>query len=89
MAKQLNIRSDEAYRLAHAIAEDLDQPLAEVIVQALREYGAKLPKRDEMTPVQRADFERFRALAREAAKHKQPGATSDHSDMYDEFGLPI
>jgi hypothetical protein len=31
----------------------------------------------------------LRALAREGAKHKKPGATSDHSDMYDEFGLPI
>ena len=41
-----------------------------------------------MTPARRADFEKFRALAQQAAKHKKPGATSDHSDFYDEFGLP-
>jgi hypothetical protein len=28
-------------------------------------------------------------LVREFQKHKLPGATSDHSDMYDENGLPI
>jgi len=29
------------------------------------------------------------ALVREFQKYKLPGATSDHSDMYDENGLPI
>jgi hypothetical protein len=88
MAKQLSIRSDEAYRLAHVIAEEIGKPLVQIVEEALRDYGSKLPKRDGMTPVQRADFEALRALSREAAKHKLPGATSDHSDMYDEFGLP-
>lgn len=88
MTKQLNIRSDEAYRLAHIISEETDQPVVQVIVAALRDYGAKLPKRARMTPAQRAEAEALRALARESAKHKLPGATSDHSDMYDEFGLP-
>lgn len=89
MTKQLNVRSDEAYRLAHVIAEEAGAPIADVIVAALRDYGAKLPKRENMTPAQRATYEELRALSREAARHKKPGATSDHSDMYDEFGLPI
>ena len=88
MTKQLSIRSEEAYRLAHVIADELGKPLVQVVEDALREYGSKLPQRDGMTPAQRADFEALRALSREAAKHKLPGATSDHSDMYDEFGLP-
>ncbi len=89
MAKQLNIRSDEAHRLAHIIAERLERPVVEVVVEALKEYGAKIPPLDEMTPAQRAEFDALRELAREAAKHKRPGATSDHSDLYDENGLPI
>ncbi len=89
MAKQLSVRSDEAYRLAHAIAETVERPVVEVVVAALREYGSKLPAEDGFTPAQRATYEALRALSRESAKHKLPGATSDHSDMYDEFGLPI
>ena len=88
MTKQLSVRSEEAYRLAHIIADELGKPLVQVVEEALRHYGSKLPPRDGMTPAQRADYEALRALAREAAKHKLPGATSDHSDMYDEFGLP-
>jgi antitoxin VapB len=89
MTKQLNIRNDEVYRLAHTIAEETGQPISQIVETALRDYASKLPCRDGMTPAQRATYETLRALARETAKHKKPGATSDHSDMYDEFGLPI
>jgi hypothetical protein len=88
MPKQLSIRSDEAYELARRIAASVKRPMAQVVVEALRDYGSKLPMEDGMTPAQRATYEALRALSREAAKHKKPGATSDHSDMYDEFGLP-
>lgn len=89
MTKQLNVRNDEAYQLAHNIADHLGKPVAEAVLTALRDYGSRLPKVDDLTPTQRAEYEALRALAREASKHKVPGATSDHSDMYDEFGLPI
>lgn len=88
MTKQLNVRNDEAYNLAHKIADSLNKPVGETVLIALRDYGSRLPKVDDMTPTQRAEYEALRALARETAKHKKPGATSDHSDMYDEFGLP-
>lgn len=88
MTKQLSVRSEEAYRLAHVIAGELGRPVVQVVEEALRAYGSKLPSREGMNPAQRADYEALRALAREAARHKLPGATSDHSDMYDEFGLP-
>jgi antitoxin VapB len=87
MTKQLNIRSDEAHRLAHLIPERLDKPVVDVVLQALREFGSKLPSLDDLTPTQRAEYEAFRELARKAAKHKLPGATLDHSDLYDEYGL--
>jgi len=88
LTKQLSVRSEEAYRLAHVLAEELGKPVVKVVEDALRDYGSRSPRRDGMTPAQRADYEALRALAREAARHKLPGATSDHSDMYDEFGLP-
>jgi hypothetical protein len=81
MPKQLNIRSDEAHRLAHLITEQIDRPVVDVVVEALREFGSRLPPLDDMTPTQRAEYEALRELAREASKHKKPGATSDHSDV--------
>ena len=47
-----------------------------------------LPEVSELSMKQRAAYERLRALSSEAAAHKVPGATSDHEDMYDDFGLP-
>ena len=88
MTKQLSVRSEDAYRLAHIIADQLGRPVVQVLEEALREYGSKLPSRDGMNPVQKAAYEALRALAQEAAQRKLPGATSDHCDMYDEFGLP-
>lgn len=88
MARQLNIRDDEAYRLAHTIAKETGAPVAKVVVNALREYGSRLPAREDLTPTQRASLDALLALSRESAKRKFPGATSDHGDMYDEFGLP-
>jgi hypothetical protein len=88
MTRQLNMRSDEAHPLAHIIADRLDKPVVDVVLQALREFGSKLPPAGDLTPTQRAEYEALRDLARRAAEHKVPGATSAHADMYDEFGLP-
>lgn len=88
MTKQLNIRSDEVYDRAHRIAARLGKPLSEAMLIVLREYESKIPEVDELTPSQRATYDMLQSLTREAAKHKLPGATSDHDDLYDEFGLP-
>lgn len=88
MTKRLDISGEEAYRLAHAIAEETGRPIAEVIVAALREHASRLPWRDGTTTLQRATYEELRALSRETAKTRKPGATSEHDDMDDEFGLP-
>jgi hypothetical protein len=90
MARQLNIRNDEAYETAHNLARRTHMTTTEVVVKALRRLNEETPVTlDDMTPEQRARYERIMAIAREGAKHKTPGATSDHSDMYDENGLPI
>jgi antitoxin VapB len=88
MTKQLNIRNDEVYARAHRIAERLGQPVSEAILTVLREYEAHLPKVDELTPSQRATYDRLRQLSKETARHKIPGATSAHEELYDDFGLP-
>jgi antitoxin VapB len=91
MTKQLNIRSDEAHRLATDLAKRLNTTTTKIVETALLEFDRKMPPGDalELTPEQRAEHEAFMAIVREFQKHKLPGATSDHSDMYDENGLPI
>ena len=54
----------------------------------LRAYQHRAPIRQELTPEQRTWLEEVFALAIESARHKPTGMTSDHSDLYDEFGLP-
>ena len=88
MTKQLNIRNDEVYLLAHRIATEMGRSVTEAMLTVLRAHRPRVPTVEELTPAQRATYERLRALAREAAKHRKPGPTSDHEDMYDDFGLP-
>lgn len=101
MTERLIVENDEASALAHELAECRGISVEEAVVSSLRsavqavrpvaraEGPLRIPTLEEMTPEQRADYESLRALAREAARYAVPGATSDHRDMYDEFGLPI
>jgi hypothetical protein len=91
MPKQLNIRSDEAHRLAAALSRRMNTSTTKVVETALRELSRNTPPAPppELTPEQEADHQAFMALVREFQKYKRRGATSDHSDMYDEAGLPI
>ena len=90
MTKQLNIRSDEAYRLAHEIADRRKVPVTEVVLQALRREAApKVPDLEELTPSQRADYDALKDASREFQSSFIPGGrllTDD--DLYDENGLP-
>jgi hypothetical protein len=91
MARQLNIRSDEAYAIAHEVAEMTGRPVGDVVLAALREYGAKVVVPGELTPKQKVDVARIRAIARRAAARRRPGVTFEEimNEMYDEKGLPI
>ena len=90
MARQLNVRSDEAYDLAHQLARRLGLSVTQVVEKALHDYQIDMPAIPEaMTAKQREVYETLRAASIESAKYKIPGATSDHSDLYDEDGLPI
>ena len=87
MPKQLNIRSDEAYEIAHRAAKQSGKTVTDIVTQALRERHGAIAR--EVSPKQAAEtFRTLMELAREGGRRKKPGATSDHGDMYDEDGLP-
>jgi hypothetical protein len=87
MARQLNIRSDEAYEIANEIAQRTGRTRADVVLAALLSYReAKTGKK--LTKTQRAFVDELLALAHRSAAVARPGTTSDHSHLYDERGLP-
>ncbi|HMN70234.1 MAG TPA: type II toxin-antitoxin system VapB family antitoxin [Rhodoblastus sp.] len=89
MARQLNVRNDEAYETATSLAKRLHTTTTDVVLRALRKFASdEASAHGPMTEKQRRDYEALRSIVDEVARHKLPGATSDHSDMYDEFGLP-
>ena len=88
MAKQLNIRSDQAYEIAHTLARDLNTTVTDVLETALREYRDKCAA-DNLTPEQETFLKDVMELSKRSAAAARPGATSDHRDFYDDTGLPI
>ena len=90
MARQLNVRSDEAYETAHALAQRTCMTTTQVVEKALNLLDAETPKTaPDSNFDQKAWIDRLKAISAEIAKNKRPGETSDHSDMYDDGGLPI
>ena len=104
MTETLIVDGDEAYALAQELAGRRGMSLGEAVVASMRASldtaadrpvpkhargPVHIPTLEEMTPEQREDYEALRALVREASKHIVPGATSDHSYLYNENGLPI
>jgi antitoxin VapB len=87
MTKQLNIRSDEAYAIVSDIAKRTGRSRTDVVLAALLSYAERRAMVD-LTPEQRAFVDELMALARRSADAAPPGMTSDHSDLYDESGLP-
>lgn len=89
MPRQLNVRNDEAYETATSLARRLHTTTTDVVLRALRKFASdEAAAHGPLTDQQRRDYEALREIVREVERHKLPGATSDHSDMYDEFGLP-
>jgi len=79
----MNIKSDEAHRIAREIANYTGETVTSTVVIALRERLERLKKE--------ANFEERKARIDEIIRRSgptAPGVTSDHSDLYDEIGLP-
>ena len=89
MGRQLNIRSDEAYKIAHRLAKKRRQTVTEVVTAALRREQDDLKQQPEVSPQEAAETIRIMTeLSERAAKAAEPGSSSDHSYLYDEHGLP-
>ena len=79
----LNIKSEEVHRLAREVAAETGISMTAAIEAALREKLDRL-KRTKDTDERIA---RLRAMLDELGP-PPPGLTSDHSDLYDDDGLP-
>ena len=80
----LNIKTDEAHRLAQELAHLTGETMTAAVTQALRERLQRI--REERA----GDLaERILAIGRDcAARLKEPLRASDIDDLYDDDGLP-
>lgn len=79
----LNIKSERVESLARQLARETGQTLTGAIEQALSSELQRLHINDDLTA--------RKARIKEILRHSgptPPGATSDHSDLYGEDGLP-
>ena len=81
----LNIKSEEAHRLARELASLTGESLTAAVTVAVRERLNRV-RGDHDTGL----AERLLAIGRDAAKRlKEPYRSADHADLlYDENGLP-
>jgi len=84
MGAQLNIKSEDAYRLASRLAELTGESLTSVVTKALQ---AEL-EREEKRRDAEARVDRVMAIAKEIRAHMREPVSSDTSWLYDENGLP-
>jgi antitoxin VapB len=90
MSTQLNIKSDDAYRLATRLSELTGESLTSVVTRALRsELEREQRLRDKAAEDKAALEEELWALAGEVKANMPDDVTSDHGWLYDEkTGLP-
>ena len=81
---QLNIKSEDADRLASRLAELTGESLTSVVTKALQ---AEL-ERQERQRDRQARVDHVMEIARELRAHMREPVSSDTSWLYDEDGLP-
>ena len=84
MGAQLNIKSDDAYRLASRLAELTGESLTSVVTRALQ---AELERQERRRDCQ-ARVDHVMEIARELRAHMREPVSSDTSWLYDEDGSP-
>jgi antitoxin VapB len=83
---QMNIKDEKLIAEARALAELLGTSVTEAVRRAVEEKLAATERERQAT--RQRKFEALMAISERASKLFPPGVTSDHSDMYDENGLP-
>jgi antitoxin VapB len=82
-SQSLNVKDQEAHRLAQAIAQETGETLTRAVTEALRDRYARLRHRHR-----KASVEELLAMADRAAAYVRCPYV-DHSELlYDEHGLP-
>ena len=81
----LNIKSEEAHRLAQELAALTGETMTAAVTEAVRERLARVQRENG-----RGLAERLLAIGRDCAAHlKEPFRSVDHGELlYDERGLP-
>jgi antitoxin VapB len=85
----LNLKSDDAYRLARELADLTGESMTAAVIEALRERLDRIRRGAEQdSPETRTD--RILAVSRGCASlWKEPYRSMDHGDLlYDDRGLP-
>lgn len=85
MGTQLNIKSEDAYRLASRLSELTGESLTSVVTKALRAELA----REEHARDRDERLRRVREITADIRRHlRHPLPASNHDWLYDEEGLP-
>jgi antitoxin VapB len=84
MGAQLNIKSEDAYRLASRLAELTGESLTSVVTRALQ---AELDREERLRDL-KARVDHVMTIAKEIRAHMREPVSSDTSWMYDDDGLP-
>jgi antitoxin VapB len=83
MGAQLNIKSEDAYRLASRLSELTGESLTSVVTKALQ---AEVERQERARDLQ-ARVDRVMKMAKEIRAHMREPVSSDTSWMYDDNGL--
>jgi antitoxin VapB len=85
MGTQLNIKSDDAYRMASRLSELTGESLTMVVTKALQTELEREQRRRDKAELKL----RLMAIAKEISAEMPKDVTSDHNWLYDdETGLP-
>lgn len=81
----LNIKNDEAHRLARELAKLTGESVTAAVTEAIRERLERIRRARRPNRV-----ERLMTIGKDCAAHlKEPYRSADHGDiLYDERGLP-
>ena len=79
----MNIKSEAAHKMAKLVARRTGMTVTAVVESALEEKLDRL----ERSMDAEAKFQRIKQFV-DALPAPPPGLTSDHSDLYDDDGLP-
>jgi antitoxin VapB len=79
----LNIKNPKVERLAKELAAERGESMTSAIQLALKEKLARIRRERDVAEKKRRIDQLLASLP-----PPPPGVTSDHSDLYDEWGLP-